>query len=371
MKTTRSAEGAKTLPREYYTSQEVYDLEAERIFRTHWLCAGRAAEIAAPGSYLLFDVDGESLILLRDGEGGVRGFYNVCRHRGTRLCEEPRGSLGKTIRCSYHAWTYGLDGGLVAAPNMKDVADFDRADYPLHPVATAVWNGSLFVNLSREPEPIEDAFGQLAGRFDAWQLSELVAVDRHEYDVRANWKMLFQNYSECYHCPRIHPALNALSGYSTASNDVTSGAFLGGPMQLADGVSSMSTTGAACGDVLSGLTAEDRRRVYYYSLFPTLLLSPHPDYVLVHRIERQAVDRTRVVCEFLFPPDIAARPGFDPTPAVEFWDMTNRQDWHACESSQAGVSSRAYVPGPYSNLECTVAAFDRHYLEMLEGAADV
>jgi phenylpropionate dioxygenase-like ring-hydroxylating dioxygenase large terminal subunit len=370
MKTTRSAEGAKALPREYYTSESVFDLETERIFRSHWLCAGRAAELAAGGSYLLFELDGESLFLLRDADG-VRGYYNVCRHRGTRLCEEPRGSLGKTIRCPYHAWTYGLDGELVAAPNMKDVDGFDRADYPLHPVATAVWEGFLFVNLSRDAEPIKDEFQPLAGRFDAWELSELVVVDRHVYDVRANWKMLFQNYSECYHCPRIHPALNALSGYSTASNDVMSGPFLGGPMQLADGVASMSATGAACGDVFATLSTEDRRRVYYYSLFPTLLLAPHPDYVLVHRIERQAVDRTRVVCEFLFPPAVVERPGFDPAPAVEFWDTTNHQDWHACELSQAGVSSRSYVPGPYSNLECTLAAFDRHYLQTLGGAPQV
>lgn len=365
MNPSRSAQGAKTLPREYYTSAEIYDRETERVFRTHWLCAGRATEIAAAGSYLLFDVDGECLILLRDGSGDVHGYYNVCRHRGTRLCEGPRGSLGRTICCPYHAWTYDLRGELTAAPNMKDAVDFDRTAYPLHRVETAVWEGFLFVNLSPDPVPIDEAFRPLAGRLSAWSLSELVSVARHEYDVHANWKLLFQNYNECYHCPRIHPALNALSGFTTASNDVISGGVLGGPMQLADGVASMSTTGEACGEPFATLSPEDRRRVYYYSLFPTLLVSPHPDYVLMHRIERRGVDRTRIVCEFLFPPDVASQPGFDPSPAVEFWDVTNRQDWHVCELSQAGVSSRAYVPGPYSNLESTVAAFDRHYLDAL------
>jgi Rieske 2Fe-2S family protein len=357
--------GAKTLSRDYYESADVYDRETGRIFRRHWLCAGRAAEVAVPGSFLLFEIDGESLIVLRDGIGDVRGFYNVCRHRGTRLCEETRGSLGKTICCPYHSWTYDLRGELVAAPKMKDVAGFSRSDYPLHPVGTAVWEGFLFVNLSPDAVPIDVAFQPVKDRFAGWSLSELVSVARHEYEVRANWKMLFQNYSECYHCPRIHPALNALSGFTSAKNDLESGAFLGGPMQLAEGVDSMSTTGRACGELFAGLNPEDRRRVYYYSLFPTLLVSPHPDYVLTHRIERRGVDRTRVVCEFLFQPDVASRPGFDPSPAVEFWDMTNRQDWHACELSQAGVSSRAYVPGPYSNLESTVAAFDRHYLDVL------
>jgi Rieske 2Fe-2S family protein len=141
--------------------------------------------------------------------------------------------------------------------------------------------------------------------------------------------------------------------------------FLGGPMRFAEGVESNSESGRACGVPFAGLDPHERRRVYYYSLFPTMFLSPHPDYVLVHRIERLGVAQTRVVCELLFPPEAVARPDFDPTPAVNFWDETNRQDWRVCELSQQGVSSAAYAPGPFSNLESIVAAFDAHYLQVL------
>ncbi len=363
MEATRSVGDARTLGAKYYTAAEIYDLETERIFNGHWLCVGRESEIVEAGSCLPVQVEGESLLLARDNEHQLHGFFNVCRHRGTRLCEE---SVGKrrSIVCPYHGWTYGFNGKLLSAPNMTESQCVSVGDLGLKPVATASWCGFVFVNFSADCQ-FEMAYQPLGGKFDKWSLDELVPVSRRVYDVQANWKLIFQNYNECYHCPRIHPALNLLSSYRTARNDLEEGPFLGGPMQLSDGVSSMSTTGQACAQALPRLTEIERRQVYYYSLFPTLLLSPHPDYVLVHRIERQSLSLTRVVCEFLFHPQAVAAPGFDPSPAIEFWDQTNQQDWHVCELSQQGIASRAYVPGPYSDLESTVAAFDRHYLESL------
>ena len=159
----RTAFGQHTLPREYFTSEEVYRLEGERIFGRSWLLAGHVSELAGPGSYLVFDFDAESVLVLRDGAGQIRAFHNHCRHRGTRLCTEPAGTLGAAIQCPYHAWTYGLDGALRAAPNMTDVAGFDRADYPLHPVALAEWRGFLFLNLAAEPEPFAEALPAAPG----------------------------------------------------------------------------------------------------------------------------------------------------------------------------------------------------------------
>lgn len=366
----RETGGAKALAGKFYTSEEIFARETDRIFQRNWLCVCRTAEISESGDYRLFEVGNECLIIVRDRQGEVRAHHNVCRHRGTRLLEHACGSGETMIRCPYHGWNYDLSGTLIAAPNMLDVEGFDRSDYGLVSVSVAEWEGFVFVNLDPAATPLDNAFAPILNRFQPWRLSELVSVARHEYEVRANWKLLFQNYNECYHCPRIHPRLNAMSAAATAVNDVEAGAFLGGPMQLAEGVSSMTLTGESCGEPMTDLDEQDRRRVYYYSLFPTLLLSPHPDFVLVHRIDRVDVETTCVVCEFLFPPESIARPNFDPSSAVDFWDETNLQDWHICEQSQRGVASRAYQPGPYSHPECTLAAFDRHYLDTLASIED-
>ena len=201
LKTTQIAiNGAKTLPRHYYVAPEVFQKEAERIFARRWLCVGREDRIPAPGDYFLQPVGNESIIILRDKAGALRAHYNVCRHRGTRLCEEHSGRFSETIQCPYHAWTYALDGRLIGAPSSGDIEGFSKSDYPLHNVAIQSWEGFLFINLDQEPEPFAKAFERLVGRFTRFNLPNLAVARTIEYDVRANWKLLFQNYSECYHC---------------------------------------------------------------------------------------------------------------------------------------------------------------------------
>jgi Rieske 2Fe-2S family protein len=361
----RTAFGQHTLPREYFTSEEIYRLEGERIFARSWLLAGHVSQLAQPGSYFVFDLDAESVIVLRDGAGQVRALHNHCRHRGTRLCNESAGTLGTAIQCPYHAWTYGLDGALRAAPNMTDVPGFDRADYPLHPVALAEWQGFLFLNLAASPEPFAEALRPLQGRFEHWRLPELRSAHQTVYEVDANWKLFFHNYSECYHCPNVHPHLNKLTPYRQTENDLDDGPVLGGPMWMSNSEGSMTMDGERCAPPFPGLTAEERGRVYYYVLFPSAFLSLHPDYVLLHRAQRLAIGRTRVVCDWLFHPDAMAEPGFDSQPAIDFWDLTNRQDWELCRNAYRGVVSNAWEPGPYSELESQLAAFDRQYLRAL------
>ncbi len=365
MNKQRTSQGAKTLPARFYTSADVFELETQRVFEPHWQCVGRSSECADAGQSILVDLEGESLIVVRDHDGSLRAFFNVCRHRGTRLCETSGQQFRKSITCPYHAWSYGFDGSCTAAPNMGDVDGFDKTDWGLKQASIAECHGFILISLAEQPGPVEAAFGPLATRLGDWSLKELVPAARLEYRVAANWKMLFQNYNECYHCPRVHPALNAMSSYDTAANDFDKGAVLGGPMRLADGVSGMTITGEACAEVLPELSEADARRVYYFTVFPTLFISPHPDFVLTHRIKRVSPTESRIVCEFLFHPDAIAEPKFDPGPSVEFWDQTNKQDWHVCELSQQGVASRAYEPGPYSELECTLAAFDQHYLSAM------
>lgn len=353
---------AKTLDSTWYLSEDVFARERERIFARDWICVARAYDIATPGAFVTVDVAGESLIVTRDGSGALHAFYNVCRHRGTQLCQEPRGTFKGSIQCPYHAWTYGLDGGLLTARNMEDTPGFDRAQYPLREASIAQFEGFVFVSL--EPRAaFETEFAPLASRFDSWDLAELRVAARIEYDLACNWKLVFQNYSECYHCPVIHPQLERLSPSDSGRNDLTEGPFLGGYSDLRESRESLTLTGRSARRPLPRLEPADRARVYYYTVFPSLLLSLHPDYVMAHYVQPLAPERTRVLCEWLFHPDALADPSFDSADAVEFWDLTNRQDWHVNELTQRGLRSRAYAPGPYSQQEGLLHAFDRHYLQ--------
>jgi Rieske 2Fe-2S family protein len=356
--------GAKTLPQRYFVSPEIFEKEQNVLFSARWVLVGHQSQIAKAGDYFVQEVAGESLIVVRDKGGEVRGFYNVCRHRGTRLCEDQVGHSSK-IQCPYHAWTYGLDGKLIGVPNMDEesVPGFDKAEYSLHAVGLALWEGFIFVNLAKKPTPLEEVFAPLAGKFSHWNLPKLRAVKRIEYDVRANWKLIFENYSECYHCPGVHPTLSKLTPYDSAENDLCEGPLLGGFMPITRG-KSLTMTGNACALPVGDIKGEDHARVFYYSIFPNMLLSMHPDYVMVHQIWPQSPERTLILCDWFFHPDAAGvtDPGYNPNDAIEFWDMTNKQDWHVCELSQQGIASRAYQPGPYSPRESIPAAWDREYL---------
>jgi Rieske 2Fe-2S family protein len=359
-----STAGARALPQQYFVSPQVFAQEEDRIFSTHWLCVGHQSQLPNSRDYFVQEVAGESLIIMRDQTENIRGYYNVCRHRGTRICEEASGRFGEVIRCPYHAWSYGLDGSLVGAPHMDAVDGFDKADYSLHAIPLALWEGFIFVNLDPNCVPLPKTFAPLSGKFTHWNLPKLRSARRIEYTVRANWKLIFENYSECYHCPLVHPALSKLTPYDSAENDLCAGPFLGGFMPITKG-NSLTVSGNACALPVGDIRAEDHHRVFYYSIFPNMLLSMHPDYVMVHQIWPQSPHRSTIRCDWFFHPDAFGRADFHPEDAIEFWDITNRQDWHVCELSQQGIASRAYQPGPYSPRETIPAAWDREYLRAL------
>src|SRR5437868_2428881 len=266
------AAGAKTLRQQYFASAEIFRREQEQIFAKQWLVVGHQSQIADPGDYFLVSIPpssgygatGESLIVIRDKNGEIHGFYNVCRHRGTRLKGDACGHAS-AIQCPYHAWTYSLDGRLIGAPHMDEVPGFDKADYSLRPANLGTWEGFIFVNLADSSpltsilsqgerrakvpgvgyQSLEEWFAPLAGKFTHWNLPKLRSAKRIEYDVRANWKLIFENYSECYHCPGVHPALSKLTPYDSAENDLSEGPFLGGFMRITKG-KSLSMSGNAC-----------------------------------------------------------------------------------------------------------------------------
>jgi Rieske 2Fe-2S family protein len=352
-------QGALTLPARFYVDRRYFERELDLLFRTMWFCAGREEEIATAGQFVLRELPGDSIIVTRGADGRVHAFHNVCRHRGTRLCTESSGTFPGSIQCPYHAWTYGLDGRLLGAPHMEEVPHFRKDTFPLHTVHAGVWDGHVFLNLSQSPADLAEQLDVLPQKFSSWRMQDLRLGTRIVYDVKANWKLIIQNYNECLHCPNLHPALNRLSHYLSGENEPLRSTYMGGRMDLRSGVDTLSMDGTCPRALLPGLPAEDRRRVYYYAIFPNMLLSLHPDYMMVHTLWPVAPDRTINVCEWHFHPDELAKASFDASDAVEFWDVTNRQDWHVCELSQAGISSRAYRPGPYSNREDLLYAFDR------------
>jgi glycine betaine catabolism A len=372
-----STSGAKTLPQRYFISPDVFAEEEEKIFSKQWLLVGHQSQIADAGDHFLvsappssdYGATKESLIVTRDKGGVIHGFYNVCRHRGTRLKEDTCGHAS-AIQCPYHAWTYGLDGRLIGAPHMDEVPGFDKADYSLRAVRLALWEGFIFINLDENAMPLEEWFAPLNGKFSHWNTSILRPAKRIEYDVRANWKLMFENYSECYHCPGVHPMLAKVSPYDSAENDLSEGPFLGGFMKINRGAG-LTMSGQACALPVGGIKrgegeeAEDDGLVFYYSIFPNMLLSLHPEYVMVHQLWPKSPERTVIVCDWFFHPDAFSRSDFKPDDAIEFWDMTNKQDWHVCELSQQGIASRAYEPGPYSSRESIPAAWDQEYLRHL------
>lgn len=364
-------EGARTMPGEYYTSPEILAEETERIFARHWHCVGRASATPRPGDFVLRTIAGESLIVVHGRDGRLRAFFNVCRHRGTQLCRERAGHFSETIQCPYHAWTYTTDGRLIGAPHMQEVPDFSKADYPLHEAALAQWEGFVFVSIADHPRPFGEWFAPMLRRLERFDLPALVVGHRATYDVKANWKLVFQNYSECLHCPMIHPELSTVLPYQSGANDLVEGPFLGGYMEITQPNESATLSGRACGRVVSeALGADDRRRAYYYALMPNLLLSIHPDYVNYYLVTPVAADRTTVESEWMFHPANEGDPAFNPGDAIAFWDVTNRQDWDIVERSQLGIASRRYEPGPYSPRESIPAAWDREYLRMMGRKGD-
>jgi Rieske 2Fe-2S family protein len=373
------AAGAKTLPQQYFASAEIFRREQEQIFAKQWLVVGHQSQIADPGDYFLVSIPpssgygatGESLIVIRDKNGEIHGFYNVCRHRGTRLKEDACGHAS-AIQCPYHAWTYALDGRLIGAPHMDEVPGFEKADYSLRAVNLALWEGFIFINLDEDAMSLDEWFAPLNGKFSHWNMSILRPAKRIEYDVKANWKLMFENYSECYHCPGVHPMLAKVSPYDSAQNDLSEGPFLGGFMKINKGAG-LTMSGKACALPVGGINRkeeeEDDGLVFYYSIFPNMLLSLHPEYVMVHQLWPKSPERTLILCDWFFHPEAAAAGArsykYNPNDAIEFWDMTNKQDWHVCELSQQGIASRAYEPGPYSSRESIPAAWDRYYRSMM------
>ena len=338
---------SRMLPRTAYIDEAVLDWERRHFFST-FMCLGLSSELPSPGDQRAEPAGDGSVLLVRGEDGVLRAFANTCRHRGHELLPCGGQARQKSIICPYHAWTYSLDGALRHAAGYQQL---DKNQWGLVELPVTEWHGLVFTGTM----PAELAtLDELVAPYEP---ERLVVAARHTYETTANWKILAENYHECYHCPSIHPELCRVSPPKSGENYPETGAWMGGWMDLRDGMATMSLDGTSHGVPLRGLSGEQLRTVPYIHIFPNILWSLHPDYVMTHRLVPLAPDRTRVDCIWSFAPEAVAKPDFDPAYAVEFWDLTNRQDWAACESVQRGLSSPHAEPGPLSLAEEDVYTF--------------
>ena len=344
----------EALPREMYVDRAHWERERELVLYREWFCAGRRRDLGldVPHRLAVVDVAGESVLVTSDADGRLHAAYNVCRHRGSQVVPIEPGAApvcdtARSLRCPYHSWTYDLEGRLLRAPHTD--ADDDTTGLDLHPIAVETWGGFVFVHLTPETAaPLADGLTAYTRRLANYELDRLVTGLTLSYDVRANYKVLLENYNECYHCGPVHPELSRLVP-----------AFAGGGAGLdwergvehREGAWTFTTTGTTERAPLPLLDPDERVRHKGELVYPNLLLSCSADHVAAFELHPLDVDRTRVTCRLLFDPDEVAKPAFDPSDAGDLWDLVNRQDWAVCESVQRGMSSRAYTHGWFAPME--------------------
>lgn len=338
----------RTLPGRFYYDPAIYTREQERIFSTMWVCVGRAEELPEPGAYRTLTLGNENVLLVRGRDGVLRAFLNVCRHRGARLCTEARGQARNSIQCPYHAWTYALDGELIGAPNILAMESFDRSTCALASVALDTWAGLLWLNLADDPPPllpqvqraVIERFGE-EETFARYRMDDLRVGTTIEYTVRSNWKLVVENFMECYHCGPMHPELCDLLPGFRGGTAYQSGAGT----VFADGVDALTLSGKASRPPLPDLPDEDQRKYYGVVPLPNVLISLLPDHAVIHTLWPEGPEQTRIVCDWAFHPTAIAAPDFDPMDVVAVFDIVNRQDWDVCQLAQMGVRSKVYTYG--------------------------
>ncbi|MFD1537613.1 aromatic ring-hydroxylating oxygenase subunit alpha [Nonomuraea guangzhouensis] len=338
-----------TLPGRYYTDPEIFALEQRNIFETMWFCAVRSSDLPKPGAFKTVQVGTESMLISRARDGSVRAFFNVCRHRGATLRTEESGEVKRAFQCPYHAWTYDLDGKLIAAPNLTKMADLDRVRYGLVKAHVREWLGYVWICLADEPPPFErDVQGAVAERLgsldliDNYDVAGLSVGRRIVYDVKANWKLIVENFMECYHCATIHPELTEV--LPEFADGFAAQYFVGHGAEFGERIEGFTVDGSAGLSRIPGVTEDQDRRYYAITIKPQVFINLVPDHVILHRMFPLAVDRTVVECDWLYLPDVVAA-GKDLDKSVELFHRVNEQDFDACERCQPAMSSRTYRDG--------------------------
>ncbi len=335
------------LPRAAYIDPDWFGREMAGIFSRHWVMAGRLSDLD-PGTMRRVRVGASEAILCRNASGHLAAFHNLCRHRGAELCRGKVEPLGRLITCPYHAWAYAAqDGRLVSTAFAKPTGDFRPEDHGLIPLSLRVWAGFVFLSAATNPP---DLWSDVPlSTLDNWPMQDLVTGHRHTVDLACNWKVFWENYSECLHCPGIHPELSDLvpiyaSGLMAPSESLDWIPGTAPEPALKPGAQSWTMTGAPCGPAFAGLNDEERAAGHsFVTLWPSAFVVAHVDHVRSVRLTPLDPDRTRLTAEWYFTPETLARPGFDAAEVAAFARTVLAQDAAAAEMTQRGMASPAFT----------------------------
>jgi Rieske 2Fe-2S family protein len=325
--------------------------------------------VAAPRAFRTFELGSQRILLVRDDQGTLQAFHNTCRHRGAALCRETQGSMRTgSIICPYHAWVYNLQGDLLRTSSTAHASGFDVADFPLYKVNVREWRGFIFVALTEAPPEFEKLFDLPLDRLDAWPLADLVVGHVLQKTIDCNWKIFWENYNECLHCPSVHPRLSKLvpifgRGLMEERDDPhwsrhaadADPKFKGG---LRDGAATWSMDGKTTGIPFAGLSAEDRKvgHVYLTGL-PSVFLVGHVDYVRVVRLRPLGPEKTELCVEYLFSRETLADPQFDLRNVVDFTNLVMTEDAEVCELNQKGLRAACHARGVVMPEEYAIRQF--------------
>ena len=361
-----------------------YRKELDVFWYSMWVYACRSEDIASPREYRVVSIGDQNVIVTRDLKGNARAFHNTCRHRGSILCTKDEGRFeGGSIVCPYHAWTYSLEGDLIATPHQLESADFSMQDYSLYNVAIGEWGGFVFVNLAGDrAEPLEVALGDAPRRLKNYRLEDLRLGWRYVANVKANWKLWFENFTECFHCPSVHPELISLvpifsKGLTDTRQDPEWRPSGGDTVSLSGadmipGGKTWTMDGQLSGPPIRTLTDAELNTPRDGTIMrPSLFIRSHPDFVHTQRLLPTGPNTLQLTWDFLFEPETMARDDFDPKRAYELWQITNLQDAQNVEWQQAGIEGgrRVHNRSVFSIQEPGPNAFNQWIQEKLEGGS--
>jgi Rieske 2Fe-2S family protein len=380
-----------SLEQDFYTSPEIFDLEWEKIWKKFWLYTGTTAEIPKAGDYFTYSAGKDSVIIIRGDNGEVFAHHNTCRHRGSLICLHERGHSPK-LMCPYHQWVYDKNGTLLKARLMPD--DFDRSAFGLHPVQVRVANGLIFISLDKAPPDFDRVLQDYEPFLKPYNVDSARVAFKKRYELRTNWKLIAENFRECYHCGPAHPEYcNAVIGANLRESseelaierrnewqrkglavnnvDFKNDSFhFAVRYPLRPGILSYSLDGKAAA-IPMGEHQDFDAGVLGLVVYPNFWMDAVSDYMWTMRIT--PVGNSSTIIDLTWLVDKNAVEGVDYTTErlIEFWKITGEQDWQLCENNFRGIESSRYQPGPYAPPESEVAQFIHWYKErMLKGISD-
>lgn len=338
------------------------------IWQQQWICIGRESDWPESGTYQVVSAGDQNILVVRTETGALNAFHNTCRHRGSVLCEQASGRLAQgRIVCPYHAWTYDFEGTLQRTPRRVETDDFDTGQHSLYGVALKTWRGFVFISLADPPgRSLAESLGDQAELLQNWPLSTLQLAHRETHQVACNWKIFWENFLECYHCPGIHPELCRLvpmysQGFLSSEDFQALGLESPSPAGhfLRESAETWATDGNSGLPLIEGLTEEERARgMTFATLIPTMFVVAHQDYVRSVRMMPLGPETTRLTVDWLLPASsMNAEPALMEK-MTSFARQVVMEDARACELNQKGLRSSRHQQGVLMPQEYDVLAFD-------------